>query len=232
MAKDSKDKAIQATRRDLLRGAGLAGVAVAAGGGAAQAQSVAKPRQALETLTVAEADTLDAVCARIIPSDATGPGAAEAHASAYIDRALSGFMASSRETYRSGLTALDAHAQGTHGMAFASLSPADQDAALTALEAGHVADAPNGFFALVRTHTVQGTFCDPYYGGNANFVGWDLIGYPGLRMAVGPAQQLMDPKLKPTHQSAYDFNQFNRAGASNAPMSMAAMPGMDMRHDD
>ena len=35
------------------------------------------------------------------------------------------------------------------------------------------------FFNLVRAHTIQGTFCDPYYGGNANFVGWDLIGYPG-----------------------------------------------------
>jgi hypothetical protein len=46
--------------------------------------------------------------------------------------------------------------------------------------------APNSstFFNLVRTHTIQGMFSDPYYGGNANFVGWDLIGYPGLRMAV------------------------------------------------
>ena len=34
---------------------------------------------------------------------------------------------------------------------------------------------------MVRTHTLQGTFGDPYYGGNANFVGWDLIGYPGVR---------------------------------------------------
>jgi gluconate 2-dehydrogenase gamma chain len=35
------------------------------------------------------------------------------------------------------------------------------------------------FFNLVRAHTIQGTFCGPYYGGNANFVGWDLIGFPG-----------------------------------------------------
>ena len=49
------------------------------------------------------------------------------------------------------------------------------------------ASSPNAatFFTLVRSHTIQGTFCDPYYGGNADFVGWDLIGYPGLRMAVG-----------------------------------------------
>ena len=39
--------------------------------------------------------------------------------------------------------------------------------------------APARSSRMVRTHTLQGTFGDPYYGGNANFVGWDLIGYPG-----------------------------------------------------
>src|SRR5262245_26909117 len=47
-------------------------------------------REALETLTAAEADTLEAVVARIIPSDENGPGAAEARAAHYIDRALTG----------------------------------------------------------------------------------------------------------------------------------------------
>ena len=45
------------------------------------------------------------------------------------------------------------------------------------------------FFALVLNHTHQGTFGDPYYGGNANFVGWDLIGYPGIRTMVTPNDQ-------------------------------------------
>ena len=45
------------------------------------------------------------------------------------------------------------------------------------------------FFNMVRTHTLQGTFGDPYYGGNANFVGWDLIGYPGLRLNVTTEDQ-------------------------------------------
>ena len=30
------------------------------------------------------------------------------------------------------------------------------------------------FFDLVLEPHAQGTFGDPYYGGNANFVGWDL----------------------------------------------------------
>ena len=33
-------------------------------------------------------------------------------------------------------------------------------------------------------HTIQGILSDPFYGENANFIGWDLIGYPGTRMGV------------------------------------------------
>ena len=62
-------------------------------------------------------------------------------------------------------------------------------------------------------HTLQGTFGDPYYGGNANFVGWDLIGYPGVRTMVTAADQqaLETRQLKPNHQSAYDYEMFNKA---------------------
>ena len=35
----------------------------------------------------------------------------------------------------------------------------------------------------------KGMFGDPYYGGNVNFVGWDLIGYPGVRTNVSAADQ-------------------------------------------
>ena len=49
----------------------------------------------------------------------------------------------------------------------------------------------------------MGTFCDPAYGGNANFAGWYLIGYPGIRMAVAPEEQRMSVKPKPQRQSAY-----------------------------
>ena len=56
--------------------------------------------------------------------------------------------------------------------------------------------APAQFFNMVRTHTLQGTFGDPYYGGNANFVGWDLIGYPGIRSERAPsADQALGAKL-------------------------------------
>jgi hypothetical protein len=66
----------------------------------------------------------------------------------------------------------------------------------------------------VRTHAIQGTFCDPFYGGNVNFAGWDLIGYPGVRTAVSPEDQRFGADLTHTHKSAYDFDMFTKATAS------------------
>ena len=59
---------------------------------------------------------------------------------------------------------------------FASLSPADQDAKLRAIEKSH-------FFQLLRQHTIEGMFCDPMHGGNAGLIGWQLVGYPGPQMS-------------------------------------------------
>jgi gluconate 2-dehydrogenase gamma chain len=160
---------------------------------------------ATPVLTRAEAATLAAVCARIIPSDGTGPGAAEAHASDYIDRALGGWLAPSREAYTAGLAAMDEAARARSGKRFIELAPMEQDAVLATLE-------ETTFFALVRAHTIQGTFCDPAYGGNAGFIGWDLIGYPGVRLNVTAADQRMGVSLKPIRRSAYDYAMF-AAGA-------------------
>jgi gluconate 2-dehydrogenase gamma chain len=206
------------SRRELLKRAGLAGAAavvapaVATSGATEVALTAQAPaaapiaREPLEALTAAEADVLEAVCARLIPTDENGPGAREARAAHYIDRALAGFLAPSRQAYAAGLAAIDKAAIDAHGMPFAKLSAADQDAVLHAIDA-------TPFFALVRTHTVQGTFCDPFYGGNANFVGWDLIGYPGVRTIVTPEEQRIGITLKPNHKSAYDYAMFTKASA-------------------
>jgi gluconate 2-dehydrogenase gamma chain len=177
----------------------------------------AMPRlEALETLTAAEADTLEAIVARLIPTDENGPGATEARAAHYIDRALTGPLRGARASYAANLSALDAYAQSKKGAPFAKLNPAEQDAVLTDMEKGVATGfTPNAaaFFALVRTHTIQGTFCDPYYGGNADFVGWDLIGYPGLRLTVTAEEQRMGAKPKPVRQSAYADASFAMSGA-------------------
>jgi len=210
------------SRRELLKRAGLAGAAavvapaVVDGGATADAAPAVSqapatapiPREPLESLTAAEADVLEAVCARLIPTDENGPGAREARAAHYIDRALAGFLASSRQAYAAGLAAVDLAAKNAHGVPFAKLSEADQDQIIKSMEA-------TAFFALVRTHTIQGTFCDPFYGGNANFVGWDLIGYPGVRTIVTADEQRMGITLKPNHKSAYEYAMFTKASAKN-----------------
>jgi gluconate 2-dehydrogenase gamma chain len=203
------------TRRELLKQAGLAGAVafIAPSGAIEPAAATDIAREPLEALTSAEADVLEAVCARLIPTDENGPGAREARAAHYIDRALAGFLASNRQAYAAGLAAIDRHAAKLHAMPFARLPAADQDNVLKDIEAGKAEGLPSAFFALVRNHTIQGTFCDPFYGGNANFVGWDLIGYPGVRTIVTESDQRIGITLKPNHKSAYDYAMFTKATA-------------------
>jgi gluconate 2-dehydrogenase gamma chain len=208
------------SRRALLKAAGLAGAAAVAPVTAlAQGPPAAPWGEPLETLTLAEAEALEAITARLIPTDEHGPGAREARAARYIDRALGGALAASLDAYREGLAAIDRHARTARGTRFVELNARDQDAVLTDLERGTVpgfTPSSTTFFTLVRTHTIHGTFGDPYYGGNANFTGWDLLGYPGLRLAVSESDQRFDPGLTPSHISAYDMGMFtpkpSRAG--------------------
>jgi gluconate 2-dehydrogenase gamma chain len=215
------------SRRDLLKRAGLAGAALtipvtpATPANAEQARPTAPPpaqaatqREPVENLTAAEADLLEAICARIIPTDANGPGAREARAAHYIDRALGGALKESRDAYRDGFAAFDRYCRSSRRAAFTELSDRDQDSVLIDVETGAATGftgSSSAFFNMVRTHTLQGTFGDPFYGGNANFVGWDLIGYPGIRLNVTPEDQRLGSKLAPTHKSAYDTEMFNKA---------------------
>ena len=223
----------QLSRRQLLKRAGLVGAAAIAtpigtlvpssstAQPAAQAQTAISRSRVWETLGAPEAEMLEAITARLIPSDANGPGAREAQAARYIDRALGGFLASSLDAYRSGLAAADSYARMSKGSPFATLSAGDQDSVLRDMEAnvasGFVPDAAT-FFNLVRAHTIQGMFCDPYYGGNADFAGWDLIGYPGVRLAITPNEQRLDPRLTPTHRSAYEYAMFSRKRPARASL--------------
>jgi gluconate 2-dehydrogenase gamma chain len=227
------------SRRDLLKQVGLAGAAVAIplhvrvleSSGPTAAPSGASVGQAFQTLTAEEAALLQAVVARIVPTDANGPGAAEAQAARYIDRALAGALASSRQAYAVGLAALERYARSSRRAPFVELSAIDQESVLIDVETGSATGftdptAP-AFFAMVRAHTMQGTFGDPFYGGNANFVGWDLLGYPGLRLAVTADDQRLGAKLAPTHRSAYDHEMFVKAIArhTSSPVSRSHADG-------
>ncbi len=223
------------SRRALLRRAGAASVAAAAGSVglsaspgpapvplAEQSPAAAAPQPTYEYLTAEEAELLEAIADHLIPSDEHGPGAREARAVVYIDRALGGALSRSHDDYRSGLAAFDRYCRASRGAPFLELSHRDQVSALIDVEIGAATGAATGFvgssaafFGMVRGHVLQGTFGDPYYGGNAEFVGWDLLGYPGVRTRVTEADQrrLEAGELRPNHRSAYDWGTFNKASA-------------------
>ena len=205
------------TRRQMLQQlGGIIGLAIGLplpARSRARAQGLGAAANALVSLTPAEAETLRAIIARIIPADDNGPGALEARADRFIDRALAGALKTQRSTYTAGLATLNSYAQSSKGSAFAKLSTADQDLVLSEMQSDRVPGFAGGsgqFFNLVRAHTIQGTFSDPFYGGNENFIGWDLIGYPGARVVVSPNLQRIDVKPEPSRKSAYDYGMFNK----------------------
>src|SRR5215472_5761293 len=154
------------TRREMLKllgmGLGIAALPPLPAEVRARAQTAAA--ESFVTLSAAEAETLRAIVSRLIPADENGPGALEARVDRYIDRGLAGALKSSRAAYTAGLAAVNAQAQSSKGAAFSKLVPADQDRVLTDIE-----KTSTQFFNLLRTHTIQGMFSDPFYGGNANF---------------------------------------------------------------
>ena len=202
------------SRREMLKRVVVAGAAASLPAPRIAAASVQSPAGTFETLTADEGATLQAVVARLIPADERGPGALEAGAATYIDRALSGPLAASLEAYRGGLAALDRYAQSARGRAFAALDPGDQDGLLRDVEANAAPEFGSGaagFFNLVLTHTIQGTFSDPAHGGNVEFIGWRMLGYPGVRTTVTADLQRID-RMPPERQvSAYDFPAFSAA---------------------
>ncbi len=128
-------------------------------------------------LTAREAQILAAVADRIFPPTDT-PGAVEAGAVTYVDRALAQAYRPLLPRYRRGLRDLDRYAEKTAGRPFPALGEGEQDALLADLEAGRV---PGGaeFFQLVRQHVLEGVFCEPEYGGNRDLQGWRVVGFPG-----------------------------------------------------
>jgi gluconate 2-dehydrogenase gamma chain len=148
-------------------------------------------RVPLRFFTEAEALIVAGAAARIFPSDDSGPGAREAGVAIYIDRQLAGsygrdrfrytqppFEDAPRELgYQGSATPRQIYRDGLKGLqGFHLLSPAAQDEALHKIESTF-------FFSLLRRNTIEGMFCDPVHGGNADMIGWQLVGFPGPRMS-------------------------------------------------
>ena len=193
MAEEEK-QAGYISRRSVIASAALVPVAAIT--------SAAQPESAL---SAAQLRTLEAFVDRLIPKDELGPGATESGVAVYINRSLGDYLAPEKAAFIAGLEATDALARRTEDRAFAELSPEKQDAVLTAMDSGTAAGFADAraFFGRVRRLALEGMFGDPSYGGNRNFAGWDLIRYPGPRLAVSPEDQKMGVAIKPLRSSAY-----------------------------
>lgn len=198
MKKDNK------SRRTFLKGAaaGVSAGAVAAFIPKADAQSESTAQAATEPLPASQrygaffnheqAAAVAAFAERIMPRAPDKPGATEADVLNYIDLALAGAYADQQSFYRRGLATLDEYCRSTHNAPFASLDSEEQDATIADLEAnaaeGFQWPTASDFFETVRTHTMEGMFADPVYGGNKDFAGWHLIGFPGAQIAYTSAE--------------------------------------------
>ena len=177
-------------------------------------------------LTASERAFLDAAVGRLIPSDDLGPGAKEAGVTPFIDQQLAGAFGRAEtwymqgpwqdgteqqgyqlkltpaELYRLGITATDDYCQRTFRRTFSELGAADQDDVLRGLEKGDIklAGVPaKEFFAMLLQNTGEGFFADPIYGGNRDFAGWKLVGFPGPRYNyVSEIEQYGKPYGLPT----------------------------------
>ena len=138
---------------------------------AAWARTAAAQQAPFTTLTPDEARTMEAFAAQIIPSDATLPGAREAGAIYFIDRALGSHFAQMKEPVKQGIADLDARARRRvkSAKSFADLDPANQIRVMRQVE-----EQP--FFFMGRMLTVMGVFADPSYGGNRDHAGARILG--------------------------------------------------------
>ena len=138
-------------------------------------------RQASEQNPMASADAqytilssdqaieLDAISARIVPTDDT-PGAREAGSVRFMDVVLADDRQDQLSILQTGIVELNASANREFGVSsFAALSETQQDALLSAIET-------TPFFSTVRFLTVASLFALPQYGGTGPDVGYNLIG--------------------------------------------------------
>jgi hypothetical protein len=121
--------------------------------------------------SASEAADVEAITAQILPSGET-PGAREAHAVYFIDRALATFFGERAAGFRTGLADFQLACKRAHPAAesFAVASPSEQLAFL-----GSVDRTP--FFEAVRMLTILGTLTASRYGGNHEGLGWKLMGF-------------------------------------------------------
>ena len=147
--------------------------------------------------TPEEAVEIEAVTARIIPTDDT-PGAREAGAIYFIDRALTTFALDNQNDYRKGVPDLQAHVRELFPSLtkFSAATPDQQDQVLHDLDpstakigrGNRPGVGEHNFVELVRQHTIAAFLIDPDSDrrGNKDGVGWKVIGRERQHMFQPP----------------------------------------------
>jgi gluconate 2-dehydrogenase gamma chain len=166
-------------RRAFLKAAMAAGAAWAAADlfdvedalAFASQQTSANVASQTRALTPAQADVVSALASRILPAVDGRPGATQAGALSFIDRALATFNAAQRPLYTDGIADLNRRAQAKvrGAVGFTALTSGQQDEVIREVEA-------TPFFQAVRLDTIVGTFALPSWGGNRDYAGWHLLG--------------------------------------------------------
>lgn len=174
-------------------------------------------RSGNQFFTPEEAEIFAAIAERIWPGDDEDPGAREAGAAAYVDRALAGPYAEYQQVYQVILDDVRQTAQSRYGTSVADLDEDRLDDLLRELETRGGGDGssddplatfrarsldltfgPASSFELLRKHTMEGVFADPVHGGNRDFAGWRAVGYPGAHYVyTAEEQQVFEPLEKP-----------------------------------
>jgi hypothetical protein len=154
--------------------------AIAAAAHHAEAISALAEPTRFEFLNGAEAADVLAISSQIVPSGAT-PGAREAHAAYFIDRALSTFFSNWAADFRAGLAEFQSTFRTSNpGLASFALMGSDQQIAyLKSVDR-------SAFFGTVRTLTLLGMFSSPKYGGNFRGAGWTLMGFEDRHIFTAP----------------------------------------------
>jgi len=183
-------------RRNFLAGAatGLGAAWISANWPAALAASaharsaaVSKALPKFEFFSEQQAIEVTAIASRIIPSDGS-PGATEAGAVYFIDRALMTFAVDAQAIYRDGLVQFqeDIHDMFPGIDKFSAASIAQQDQFLQSQDKpnapksrrNRAAPGTPSFFETIRGQTIAAFLIDPEseYAGNHSGAGWKLIG--------------------------------------------------------
>jgi gluconate 2-dehydrogenase gamma chain len=122
------------------------------------------------------------ICEQIIPAD-DFPGARELGVATFIERVLREAHPEWTTVYQAGLNSTEASSQKVFRESFAKLTSDQQFQLLQRMERGDLpselwpSPSTEDFFSMVRSHTMQGFYSNPRWGGNRDKLAWKMIGF-------------------------------------------------------